>query len=426
MTFQTSYDVSDEDFVNADEFDFAAMLEDSFGDDQLERGDIVTGTILSVDNQGLIVGVGSMRDGFVARRDLERLGQQPTDYQVGGEIDVAIMRMEDEDGNLVLSVSQARQSEDWKIAEGLMEREEVYSGLVADANRGGLIVLFGNLRGFVPASHVADLPRGLGEEERQQYLSRYVNQKIDVKIIEVNRKRRRLVFSQRDASRGNREARKEVLLEELKEGEVRKGVVSGLRDFGAFVDLGGADGLIHISELAWHRVKHPREVLNIGDTIEVYILRLEDKRIGLSLKRLQPNPWSLVDDMYHVGQLVDGVVSRLADFGAFVSMEPGIEALLHISQFADPTPANIHEYAREGERLLMRVISIESDKQRLGLSLKEVTNEELERWQEQNPDKPIANKPLENRQADGSTEAELPVQSEDAQFQDETQAAVNG
>jgi small subunit ribosomal protein S1 len=430
MTLQTSYGVSDEDFVTADDFDFAAMLEDSFGDDQLERGDIVTGTILSVDNQGLIVGVGSMRDGFVSRRDLERLDQQPSDYQVGSEIDVAIMRMEDEDGNLVLSVSQARQSEDWKIAEGLMEREEVYNGLVADANRGGLIVLFGNLRGFVPASHVADLPRGLGEEERQQYLSRYVNQKIDVKIIEVNRKRRRLVFSQRDASRGNREARKEVLLEELKEGEVRKGVVSGLRDFGAFVDLGGADGLIHISELAWHRVKHPREVLNIGDTIEVYILRLEDKRIGLSLKRLQPNPWSLVDDMYHVGQLVDGVVSRLADFGAFVSMEPGIEALLHVSQFADPTPTNIHEYVREGDRLLMRVISIESDKQRLGLSLKEVTNEELDRWQEQNPDKPVANKPLENNQqanqANGSTEAELPVKSEDAQFQDETQAEVNG
>jgi small subunit ribosomal protein S1 len=426
MTIQTSYDVSDEDFAGADEFDFATMLENSFEDDQLERGDIVTGTVLSVDNQGLIVGVGSMRDGFVSRRDLERLGQQPTDYPVGAEVDVAIMRMEDEDGNLVLSVSQARQSEDWKIAEGLMEREEVYNGLVADANRGGLIVLFGNLRGFVPASHVADLPRGLGEEERQQYLSRYVNQKVDVKIIEVNRKRRRLVFSQRDASRGNREARKEVLLEELKEGETRKGVVSGLRDFGAFVDLGGADGLIHISELAWHRVKHPREVLNIGDTIEVYILRLEDKRIGLSLKRLQPNPWSLVDDIYHVGQLVDGVVSRLADFGAFVSMEPGIEALLHVSQFADPTPTNIHEYVREGDRLLMRVISIESDKQRLGLSLKEVTNEELERWQEQNPDKPVANQPLDYQQANASTEAELPVQSEeDAQRQDKTEAEVN-
>ncbi len=427
MTLQTSYDVSDDDFVYADGSDFAAMLEASFEDDQLERGDIVTGTVLSVDNQGLIVGVGSMRDGFVARRDLERLGQQPTDYAVGTEVDVAIMRMEDDDGNLVLSISQARQSEDWKIAEGLMEREELYSGLVADANRGGLIVLFGNLRGFVPASHVADLPRGLGEDERQQYLSRLVNQTIDVKIIEVNRKRRRLVFSQRDASRGSREARKEVLLEELKEGEVRKGVVSGLRDFGAFVDLGGADGLIHISELAWHRVKHPREVLNIGDSVEVYILRLDDegKRIGLSLKRLQPNPWSLVDDMYHVGQLVDGVVSRLADFGAFVSMEPGIEALLHVSQFADPAPANLFEYVRDGDRLLMRVISIESDKQRLGLSLKEVTNEELERWQEQNPDKPVANKPVESVQADGSAAAELPVKSDEVQFQDETQAEVN-
>jgi small subunit ribosomal protein S1 len=330
--------------------------------------------------------------------------------------------MEDEDGNLVLSISQARQNEDWKLAEDLMQKEEVWRGIVADANRGGLIVLFGNLRGFVPASHVADLPRGLDEDGRRIYLQRLVGQPVNVKVIEVNRKRRRLVFSQRDAQRGNREARKEVLLEELKEGEVRKGVVSGLRDFGAFVDLGGADGLIHISELAWHRVKHPREVLNIGDEVTVYILRLDDegKRIGLSLKRLQPNPWSMVDEMYHVGQLIDGVVSRMSEFGAFVSMEPGVEALLHVSQIADPVPANPSEFIREADRLLMRVISIESDKQRLGLSLKEVTTEELQRWQEQNPGVQVANSRVP--QADRSAANIDPVQSPAEQPDQETQA----
>jgi len=389
----------------ADDADFATLLQASFQDDALERGDTLTGVVLSTDNQGLIVGVGSMRDGFVSRRDLERMGTTPDAYPIGAEVDVTIVRMEDEDGNLVLSISQARQSEDWKLAEELLEKDDVWQGAVADANKGGLIILFGNLRGFVPASHVADLPRGLNEEERRVYLSRMVGQPVTVKVIEVNRKRRRLVFSQRDAQRGNREARKEVLLDELKEGEVRKGIVSGLRDFGAFVDLGGADGLIHISELAWHRVKHPREILNVGDEVTVYVLRLDDegKRIGLSLKRLQENPWSLVEEMYHVGQLVHGVVSRLSDFGAFISMEPGIEALLHVSQISEPAPMHPAEYIREGARLLMRVISIEADKQRLGLSLKEVTEEERIKWEELNPDVQLTE--VHIPQADRSVEA---------------------
>jgi len=173
-------------------------------------------------------------------------------------------------------------------------------------------------------------------------------------------------------------------LDKLAEGEIRKGVVSGLRDFGAFVDLGGADGLIHISELAWHRVKHPREVLNVGDEVTVYVLRLDEegKRIGLSLKRLQKNPWDIIEEIYHVGQLVEGKVSRVAQFGAFVSLDPGIEALLHISQMAEPQPEHPSLVVHEGQRLLMRVISIEPDKQRLGLSLKEVTQEEQARWSE--------------------------------------------
>ena len=365
------------------ELDFAALLEASFAEEVPERGDIVTGTIVAIDEQGLIVGIeGMKRDGIVQRKDLERMNVDIDTYTVGADIDVMIVRMEDEDGNLVLSVSQAQQTEDWKKAEELLANDEVWDGKVSDANRGGLIVQFGNLRGFVPASHVLDLPRGLNEDERKMRMQRLVGQPISLKVIEVNRKRRRLVFSQRDAQRDSRDARKEVLLDQLHEGEVRKGVVSGLRDFGAFVDLGGADGLIHISELAWHRVNHPKEVLKVGDEVEVYILRLdaEGKRIGLSLKRLQENPWAVVDELYHVGQLVEGIVSRVAQFGAFVSLDPGIEALLHTSQIADPPPEDPSLVVHEGQHLLMRVISIESDKQRLGLSLKEVTDEEKQRW----------------------------------------------
>jgi small subunit ribosomal protein S1 len=241
-----------------------------------------------------------------------------------------------------------------------------------------------------------------------------------VKVIEVNRKRRRLVFSQRDAQRGRREARKELLLDELKEGEVRQGVVSGLRDFGAFVDLGGADGLIHISELAWHRVKHPREVLNVGDQVEVYVLRLdaEGKRIGLSLKRMQKNPWSAAEEMYHVGQLVDGTVSRVAQFGAFISLDPGIEALLHASQIAEPAPADPSVMLYEGQKLLLRVISIEPDRQRLGLSLKDVSDEEKARWQERHPTQETPVVDLESAESDNGVTVSDSVELES------TEAAV--
>lgn len=373
--------------------DFAALLEASFNQEVPERGDIVTGEVVALDNQGLIIAIeGMKRDGIVQRRDLERMNVDTDAYNVGDVLDVMILRMEDDEGNLLLSMSQAQQSEDWKRAEEMMGTEESWEGIVSDSNRGGLIVPFGNLRGFVPASHVHDLPRGLNEDERKVRMSRLVGQTVSLKVIEVNRKRRRLVFSQRAAQAGNREQRKEVLLDQLQEGEVRTGVVSGLRDFGAFVDLGGADGLIHISELAWHRVTHPREVLKVGDEIQVYILRLdsEGKRIGLSLKRLQENPWAQVEEMYHVGQLVEGVVSRVAQFGAFVSLEPGVEALLHTSQISEPPPEDPTLVVHEGQRLLMRVISIEADKQRLGLSLKEVTVGEKAQVTEEETPEPVA------------------------------------
>lgn len=397
-----------------DDMDFAALLEASFARSEPQRGDIVNGTVLTVDHMGLIVDIGLGRDGVVERRDLERI-QDDVNYTVGDEIDVMVLRPEDEEGNLLLSVSQARQTEDWQRAEQIMEADEVYEGLISEANRGGLIVPFGNLRGFVPASHVVGLSRGLSEDDRKHQLQTMVGTKINLKIIEVNWKRRRLVFSQRDAQRERREARKEVLLENLQEGEVHSGIVSGLRDFGAFVDLGGADGLIHISELAWHRVKHPSEILNVGDEVEVYILRLDDegKRIGLSLKRLQQNPWDLIEQMYHVGQLVEGAVSRLTDFGAFVSMEPGIEALLHISQMGDPQPEHPSLVVHEGQDLLMRVISIEPDKQRLGLSLKEVTQEEMEPW-------------LEQRRIEAAAAAEAAAAEAEAQAQAEAEADAAG
>ncbi|RPJ02428.1 MAG: S1 RNA-binding domain-containing protein [Chloroflexi bacterium] len=358
-----------------EEMDFLALLEQSLSVEQPVRGDIVTGTVLAIDNMGLLIDLGMKRDGVVPRSDLDRLSDD-VHFHLGDAVPVMIIRTEDSEGNMIVSVSQAKQSEDWIKAEDLMNTGEVWEGYVADANRGGLIVPFGNLRGFIPASHVLDLPRGMSEDERTGHLNTLIGQPITVKIIEVNRRRRRLVLSQREAQREIRDASKDELLGSLKEGDIRHGVVSGLRDFGAFVDLGGADGLIHISELAWHRVKHPREVLNVGDKIDVYVLRLdlEGRRIGLSLKRLQPNPWSQVDELYYVGQVVDGVVSRVTQFGAFVSLEPGIEALLHASQMSDPAPADPTLLLQEGDTIAARIISIEPHRQRLGLSIRDVDN----------------------------------------------------
>ena len=367
-----------------EELDFAALLEESLAESRIERGDIVSGTVLSIDNQGLIVDIGWKQDGIVTRGDIERMGMHTADFQVNTEIDVAVVNLNDSDGNLILSAAQARQNEDWKRADELMNSETIWAGEIADTNRGGVIVGFGHLRGFVPASHVVDLPRGLKEEERLERLQEMIGNTISVKVIEVNRKRRRLVFSQLEAEQENRAARKEALLRELTEGASRKGVVSGICDFGAFVDLGGADGLIHISELAWRRVRHPSQVIAVGDEVEVYVLNLDDqgKRIGLSLKRMQPNPWSLVDDMYHIGQLVEGQISRLESFGAFISLDPGIEALLHVSQMSTNPEENPLRHLYEGQKLLMRIISIESDRQRLGLSLTEVTAAEKAQWEE--------------------------------------------
>lgn len=366
-----------------EEMDFAALLEESLAGSRIERGDIVRGIVLSIDGHGLIVDVGWKQDGIVTRNDIERMGMNPADFQIDAEIDVAVVRLNDREGNLILSASQARQNEDWKRAEEIMNADALWSGEITDANKGGLIMPFGHLRGFIPASHVVDLPRGLKEEDRLIHLQKLIGIEMTIKVIEVNRKRRRLVFSQLDAEQENRLARKEALLRELAEGNSRQGVVSGLCDFGAFVDLGGADGLIHISELAWHRVRHPSQIVEIGEQVEVYILNLDDegKRIGLSLKRLQPNPWSLVDEMYHIGQLVTGVISRIESFGAFVSLEPGIEALLHVSQMSRNSKESPLRHLYEGQERLMRIISIESKKQRLGLSLREVTEAETAQWE---------------------------------------------
>jgi small subunit ribosomal protein S1 len=358
--------------------DFAALLDESLEEiENLGRGDIRQGTILAVDKQGLIVDVGLKRDGVVPRTDLDSLDDD-VHFEIGQDVEVMVVKLEDQDGNLILSIRQALANKDWEDARRQMHSEKLYCGKVIAANQGGLIVPYGELRGFVPSSHVVNIPRGLDDEARINHLSSLVGQELTLKIIEVNPQRRRLVLSQREAQRELRDKAKERLLEKLNEGDVVTGRVSSLRDFGAFVDLGGAEGLIHVSELAWRRIRHPSEVLSVGAEVKTYVMQLDHERarIGLSLKRLQPNPWTEIEQNYNIGDLVEGTISRVVSFGAFVELENGIEALLHISQLGDPPPQTPEEVVQPGDFIVSRVITLEPDRQRMGLSLKNVPQED--------------------------------------------------
>ncbi|MEJ2733746.1 MAG: S1 RNA-binding domain-containing protein [Anaerolineae bacterium] len=347
------------------------------------RGEVRPGIILTKGEQEIIVDVGAKRDGIVPFADMQRMGAEAiAAIKVGDEVPVYVMRPEDQDGNLLVSLYLARQEQAWVHAQEMADSGEVWEEEVIGFNKGGLVVPVNEIRGFVPASQVPGFPLGLSQEDRLTRLSSYVGEKLQFKVIEINRRKRRLILSATAAQRQWRQRQRERLLEELREGEVRKGVVSSLASFGAFVDLGGADGLVHLSELSWRRIRHPREVVKVGEEVEVYVLRLdhERNRIGLSLKRLQPEPWALVEDKYELGQLVEGVVTNAVDFGAFAEIEEGVEGLIHISELSDAPVSHPREVVKKGDLLLLRIIRIDVRRKRLGLSLKRVLESEWSEW----------------------------------------------
>lgn len=353
--------------------------------DMPEVGDIRKGIIVSVSNQGVIVDLGLKRDGLVPSSDLSKLdASEREELQVDEEIFVYVMQTDQPD-SLLISIYLARLNQDWIEAENLLESGDVIEGEVAGYNKGGAIVQFGRIRGFIPLSHLVEFNPGMTDRKRQQKLAKLRGTKLPLKVIEVDRRRKRLVFSQREAQREWEEVRRRELLQELQEGETRTGRVSGLRDFGIFVDLGGADGLVHISELAWHRVDHPREVLKVGDEIDVYVMRVdqENERISLSRKRLLANPWDSVEERYEINQLVEGKITRLVDYGAFAEIEPGVEGLLHLSQLSRSSVESPSEVVQVDETHLLRVVSVDSRRQRIGLSLKAVTASEQIEWMAQ-------------------------------------------
>jgi small subunit ribosomal protein S1 len=343
--------------------DLAALLA---GEDLLatpERGDLLEGVVIAKDPNGIIVDLGLKRDGVVARSDLERLAKEETWFEVGDTVSVMVIDPVDADGNLLVSISQARESGDWIEARRLVESEEIIEAVPSGFNKGGLLVPFGHLLGFVPASHLSSLPRGLDEEDRLDQLKSLVGECLPFKIIEVDPQRRRLVLSERKAIRQWRQAQKAEIIQTLQEGEIRKGTVTSLREFGAFVDIGGADGLIHISELSWLRIEDPASVLEIDQEIEALVIRLDQKnnRIGLSLKRLQENPWQTVEEPFEAGQEIEGKVTVISSVGAFIQVAENLEGLLK-------TP-EVQGALLPGQQVRVRVLDFDPEKERLDLEL---------------------------------------------------------
>lgn len=353
---------------------------------RLRQGDTVEGTIVSISPNQVLVAIPYKADAVVDPRELERLGKEYLEsIAIGDAVTAVVVQPEDRDGNVVVSLARAQQEQDWQQAEELFDSQDVFEGVVTGFNRGGVIVRVGRVRGFVPASQLSARWQAQqdGEGDPEQRWARLVGQSMQLKVVELDRVRNRLILSERAAMRDWRKNQKDRLLSTLNRGDVLKGIVTSIADFGAFVDLGGADGLIHLSELAWHRVEHPRDVLRVGQEVEVYVMNVDEerKRIGLSLRRLSPEPWTVVEERYEVGQVLKAQITRLAAFGAFAKMDDAIEGLIHISEMADHRINHPKEIVQEGDEVQVRVIRIDPQHRRIGLSLRQASDDAYVDWQ---------------------------------------------
>lgn len=361
----------------------AEMVDQYLSLPTFQRGDIVEGVIVSLSPTEILVDIGGKTEGIVTSRDLEHLDPQfLRSLRLGDEVMAYVVRPEDRDGHVILSLAKAQQEQDWVVANRLRRSGETIEVPVLEANRGGLVVGVGRLRGFIPASQLSPDRRahrrpGTPKEVPWQDA---LGTRVRAKVLEVDRARNRLILSERAVEREQRRQEREGLLSELRAGDRRRGCVRNICDFGVFVDLGGVDGLVHISELSWRRVEHPSEVVREGDEVEVYVLGVdrERQRVALSLRRLEPEPWSLVEQIYAVGQVVEATITRLTDFGAFALLDSGLEGLIHISELAPYHVVHPREVVREGDVVKVRILRIEPERRRLGLSLKQAAEEYVE------------------------------------------------
>lgn len=341
-----------------------------------KQGETRTGTIASITPQQILVSVGSKSEGIISGREFEDIPEElRKELKIGQEIPVYVINPEDSNGNVVLSFMRARDESTWQQADMLLHSKQAYHSKIIGYNKGGLIVPVGEIRGFIPASQFSLSRRAaVSGENPDQKFSKMVGEEIDVCVIEVDREKHRLILSERAASTETREMIRERALEELKEGDIRTGRVTSVAEFGAFVNVAGADGLVHVSEVSWNKIAHPGEVLKVGQEVKVKVITIdrEKKRIGLSIRQLLPDPWDEKAAKYKVGQLVEGTITRLTKFGAFAKLEDDVEGLIHISEMSEKRIEHPKEVLKEGDVVTLRVIKIDPANHRIGLSIRKV------------------------------------------------------
>ncbi|MDX6670821.1 MAG: small subunit ribosomal protein, partial [Solirubrobacteraceae bacterium] len=336
------------------------------------EGDVVSGKVVRIDNDEVLVDIGYKSEGVIPSNELSiRKSVDPSDeVEMGEEVDALVLTKEDQDGRLILSKKRARFEKAWRRIEAAAESGEPVTGTVIEVVKGGLIIDLG-VRGFLPASLV--------DIRRVPHLDEYMGTDIECKVIELNRSRNNVVLSRRAVLEEERKEVRQQILDRLEPGMVVEGQISNIVDFGAFVDLDGIDGLIHISELSWSHVNHPSEILNIGDTVSVKVLDIDRdrQRISLGLKQTQEDPWQRVVDTYSVGDELEGKVTKVVTFGAFVEILDGVEGLVHISELAAHHVENPREIIEPGDVVRVKVLEIDDERRRLSLSTKRVEDQVL-------------------------------------------------
>lgn len=341
-----------------------------------QSGQIRKGTIASVSPSQVLISIGAKSEGVVSSRDLEQLTDEERDaLEVGKEVYVYVISPEDNNGNVVLSLKRAQEQLSWDAVEKSLADNDVIESKIVGFNKGGLIADVEGLRGFIPSSQVSAMRRmqSTGDTPEQRW-QKMVGEPISVRVIEVDRERRRLILSEKSASNESRQSIKERVLEELNVGQVYTGRVTSIANFGAFININGADGLVHLSEISWDHIEHPKEVLEVGQEVDVKVINIDTdkKRIGLSIRVLQDDPWKERLEKYSVGELVEGTITRLTKFGAFARLEGDIEGLIHISELSENRIEHPKEVLNEGDVKSLRVIRIDPDQHRIGLSLRKV------------------------------------------------------
>jgi len=350
---------------NTESKEFAALLDDSLQQSKSFEGSVVKGKIVDVDDDVVIVDVGLKSEGRISIREFSTPGQEP-EIKTGDEVEVYVERMENRDGQTVLSREKARREEVWVELEKACEKEERVTGIIFGRVKGGFTVDLGGAVAFLPGSQVDIRPI--------RDVSPLMGTPQPFQILKMDRSRGNIVVSRRAILEESREEARSDLLENMAEGQVLQGVVKNITDYGAFIDLGGVDGLLHVTDISWKRVNHPSEVLKIGETVDVQIIRFneENKRISLGMKQLESDPWDNIAEKFSVGDVVKGIVNNITDYGAFVELESGIEGLVHVSEMSW-TQKNIHpgKIVSTSEEVEVMVLEIDQEKRRISLGLKQ-------------------------------------------------------